>query len=161
MHVSANANRARPRPLLSTLSDHQGIDYPAPVGTVVKAAGDGRIKFAGVDGEYGNTVIIAHGGTISTLYAHLSKFASGLQPGKRVKQGETVGYVGSSGAATAPHLHYEYRVNGAYADPHTVEQPAGEPIPSEYLADFQSKAAALLADLEQPGDAVVTAALEE
>lgn len=161
MHVSANANRPGSLPLLSTLSDHQGIDYPAPVGTVVKAAGDGRIKFVGVDGDYGNTVVIAHGGTISTLYAHLSKFASALQPGKRVKQGETIGYVGSSGAATAPHLHYEYRVNGTYADPHTVEQPAGEPIPSKYLADFQSKAAALLADLDQSGDAVVTAALAE
>lgn len=155
--VSPSANAAHRQPLLNTLDEHQGIDYPAPVGTAIKAAGDGRIKFVGANGAYGNTVTIDHDGAISTRYAHMSAFVSGLQTKQRVKQGETIGYVGSSGAATAPHLHYEYRVNGAHTDP--SEPAGGATIPAEYLADFQSKLAALLARLEQPGDALVTASL--
>lgn len=149
----------RPARLLSTVEKHEGIDYRAPAGTPVKATGDGRIRFLGANGEYGHTVIIDHSGSVSTLYAHLSGFARELQPSQPVKQGEIIGYVGYSGAATAPHLHYEYRVNGAYADPRAAEVPAGAPLPAEYRTDFQSKAAALLAELEQRGDAVITAAL--
>lgn len=157
--VSANAHPTGRAPVITTLREHHGIDYPAPVGTVVKAAGDGRIKFVGANGEYGNTVIIEHGGRLSTLYAHLSAFARGLEPNRHVKQGETIGYVGNTGASTAPHLHYEYRVDGTYTDPRTAEPTEGASIPEQYLADFQSKSAALLASLEQPGDAIVTALL--
>ena len=157
--VSANTDPEGRRPLLNTMSEHRGIDYPAPTGTAVKAAGDGRIKSIGVNGEYGNAVVIEHGGAISTLYAHLSAFQRGLQTGQRVKQADTIGYVGGTGAATAPHLHYEYRVDGTYTDPRTVEQPPGARIPTEYLADFQSKSAALLTALRQPGDAAATAAI--
>jgi murein DD-endopeptidase MepM/ murein hydrolase activator NlpD len=140
--------------VLNTMSEHHGIDYPAPSGTAVKATGDGRVGFVGVNGEYGNTVVLDHGGGVSTLYAHLSSFADGLRTGQRMTQGEPIGYVGRSGAATAPHLHYEYRVDGNYVDPRTVQQPAGAPIPAAYVADFQSKADALLAALKLPGDAI-------
>lgn len=143
--------------LLHTLPEHRGLDYPAPAGTIVNAAGDGRVRVAGVNGDYGNTVIIEHGGGISTLYAHLSAFARDLQTNPRVKQGDIIGFVGHSGAATAPHLHYEYRVDGTPTDPRTAELPVGAPIPDAYLADFRSQLGALLAGLEQPGDAIVTA----
>lgn len=155
--VSPKISPAGRQTILYTLHGHRGLDYAAPAGAVVKAAGDGRVRFAGASGEYGNTVIIEHGGGISTLYAHLSAFARDLQTNQRVKQGEIIGFVGHSGAATAPHLHYEYRVDGTPTDPRTAELPAGAPIPDKYPADFQSKLGALLAGLEQAGDAVVTA----
>ena len=135
---------------------HQGTDYAAPAGTAVKATGDGRISFVGVDHDYGKTIVIEHNGTVSTLYAHLSAFAR-VRVDQSVTQGEVIGYVGSSGAATAPHLHYEYRVNGAYTDPHSLELSPAALIPTPYLADFRSKSAALLSGLEGPGEAVVTA----
>jgi murein DD-endopeptidase MepM/ murein hydrolase activator NlpD len=152
--VSATVDFEGRRPVLNTMSEHHGIDYPAPAGTAVEATGDGRVKFAGVNGEYGNSVVLDHGGAISTLYAHLASFASGLQTGQRVKQGEAIGYVGRSGAATAPHLHYEYRVDGTFVDPRDAEQPAGAPIPAAYVVDFRSKADALLAALARPTDAL-------
>lgn len=155
--VSPSANDER-QPIITTLRENQGIDYPAAIGTAVKVVGDGRVKFLGERGEYGNTVLIVHGGGRSTLYAHLSGFARGLAPEQLVKQGEIIGYVGNTGAATAPHLHYEYRVNGAQADPGTGE-PEAASIPAEYFADFEAKSAALLASLEQPGEAIVTALL--
>jgi murein DD-endopeptidase MepM/ murein hydrolase activator NlpD len=136
---------------------HQGIDYAAPVGTAVKATGDGRVSFVGVDHDYGKTIVIEHGGTTSTLYAHLSAFARNLRVDQSVMQGEIVGYVGNSGAATAPHLHYEYRVSGVHTDPRALELSPTAPIPASYLADFRSKSAALLSGLEGPGEAVVTA----
>ena len=155
--VNPNSNPDRRVPLLNVMSAHQGIDYPAPVGTVVKATGDGVVRFLGANGEYGNTVIIEHGPKNSTLYAHLATFTRELKANQRVRQGDIIGLVGHSGAATAPHLHYEYRVDGAHTDPRDADLPAGEPIPSEYAADFHSKLAALLAGLEQAGNAVVTA----
>ena len=157
--VSTNVNPAGRHPIISTMSTHQGVDYLAPTGTIVKAAGDGVIRFAGVNGEYGNVVIIEHGAKTSTLYAHMSVFARGLQTNQRVKQGEIIGYVGNSGAATAPHLHYEYRVNGVHTNPGTADTPEAASIPAQHIDDFRSKSAALLASLEKPGEAVVTALL--
>ena len=87
-------------------------------------------------------MILEHGGGISTLYGHMSRFARGLRDGQRVKQGATIGYVGSSGAATGPHLHYEYRVNGVHKNPRTVSLPDAAPIPSGYLAEFQAHSGA-------------------
>lgn len=149
---------AERQPIITTMRGHHGIDYPAPIGTVVKAAGDGRIKFVSDNGEYGNTVIIEHGGGRSTLYAHLSGFVRNAGFNQHVKQGEPIGYVGNTGASTAPHLHYEYRVNGKHTDPSTAAV-ATSSIPDQYLSDFQSKSAALLASLERSGEAVVTASL--
>ncbi len=155
--VSSNFSRARFHPVLNTTRAHQGVDYSAPTGTTIKAAGDGRVGFVGVSGGYGKVVVLEHGGGISTLYAHMSGFAKGLRRGERVKQGATIGYVGQSGTATGPHLHYEYRVNGTHKNPRTVRLPDAAPIPAEYLADFQSKAAPLLAALEPAPNTTVAA----
>jgi murein DD-endopeptidase MepM/ murein hydrolase activator NlpD len=134
---------------------HKGVDYAAPTGTMIKAAGDGRVSFVGNKGGYGRVVILEHGGGISTLYGHLSRFARGLHDGTRVKQGTAIGYVGSSGAATGPHLHYEYRVNGTHKNPRTVSLPDAAPIPEGYLAEFKSHSALLQARLDRVNDAGV------
>jgi murein DD-endopeptidase MepM/ murein hydrolase activator NlpD len=155
--VSSNFNRARRHPILNTLRAHQGVDYSAPTGTVIKAAGEGRVSFAGLKGGYGKVVVLEHGRGISTLYGHLSRFAPATRNGQRVKQGATIGYVGSSGAATGPHLHYEYRVNGVHQNPRTVKLPDAAPIASDYAADFQSKSSLLLADLERARSASMVA----
>jgi murein DD-endopeptidase MepM/ murein hydrolase activator NlpD len=152
--VSSNFNLRRRHPILNVIRAHQGVDYAAPTGTVIKAAGDGRVSFIGTRGGYGRVVILEHGGGVSTLYGHMSRFARGLRRGERVKQGETIGHVGSSGAATGPHLHYEYRVNGRHKNPRTVPLPSAAPIPAQYRADFQTKADLLLADLERAPQAV-------
>jgi len=147
--VSSNFNPRRRHPILNRIRAHQGVDYAAARGTIVKAAGDGRVGFIGHKGGYGRTIVLEHGGGISTLYAHLSRFARGLRRGERVRQGQTIGYVGSSGAATGPHLHYEYRVNGVHKNPRTVRLPDAAPLPKEYLADFRVHAGTLLALLEE------------
>jgi len=155
--VSSNFNPARRHPILNTIRAHQGVDYAAAPGTIIKAAGDGRVNFAGVRGGYGKVVVLEHGGGISTLYAHMSRIGRDMRTGQRVKQGQTIGYVGSTGAATGPHLHYEYRVNGLHKNPRTVRLPDAAPLPAAYRADFQAHAAELLADLDRTGDANVAA----
>lgn len=155
----SNSNTAEHRSVINTMNTHHGIDYMAPMGTAIKAVGDGTVRFAGVNGEYGNVVIIEHGAKTSTLYAHMSTFARGLHTHQRINQGEVIGYVGNSGSATAPHLHYEYRVNGIHTDPRTAETPEAASIPAQYLEDFRSKSVTLLAHLERPGETVVTASL--
>jgi murein DD-endopeptidase MepM/ murein hydrolase activator NlpD len=150
--ISSNFNPRRRHPILNTIRAHKGVDYAAATGTVIKAAGDGRVSFVGTKGGYGRVVILEHGGGISTLYGHMSRFARGTRTGQRVKQGATIGYVGSSGAATGPHLHYEYRLNGAHKNPRTVPLPDAAPISPAYMADFQAHAAALLARLDRVRD---------
>jgi murein DD-endopeptidase MepM/ murein hydrolase activator NlpD len=156
--ISSNFNPSRRHPILNSIRAHKGVDYAAPTGTVIKAAGDGRISFVGVKGGYGKVVMLEHGGGISTLYGHMSRFVHGVRHGQRVKQGDTIGYVGSSGAATGPHLHYEYLVNGAHQNPRTVRLPDAAPIPAVYAADFSTQSLALLAELERTrGGTVATA----
>ena len=155
--VSSNFNPARRHPILNTIRAHQGVDYAAASGTVIKAAGDGRVRFVGFKGGYGRVITLEHGGGVSTLYAHMSRFARGLRPGQRVQQGQTIGFVGSSGAATGPHLHYEYRVNGVHKNPRTVRLPDAAPIPAVYLPDLQAKAQGLIAELGQSGETVAAA----
>jgi murein DD-endopeptidase MepM/ murein hydrolase activator NlpD len=157
--ISSNFNLRRRHPILHIVRPHQGVDYAAPIGTRIKAAGDGRVGFVGWKGGYGRVIILEHGAGISTLYGHMSRFVRGLHRGERVKQGQTVGYVGRSGAATGPHLHYEYRINGVHRNPRTVKLPDAAPLPARYMADFQVKAGVLLTNLEQAhGTAVATAA---
>lgn len=155
--ISSNFNPRRRHPILNTIRAHRGVDYAAPTGTTIKAAGDGKVTFVGTQGGYGRTVILEHGGGISTLYAHMSRFPSGLRSGQRVKQGATIGYVGSSGAATGPHLHYEYRINGVHKNPRTVPLPAATPLPPSYMADFRTRSAGLLAQLDKTADSAVVA----
>lgn len=155
--ISSNFNPRRRHPILNTIRAHRGVDYAAATGTVIKAAGDGRVDFVGTKGGYGRVVILEHGGGISTLYGHMSRFARGLRRGQRVKQGVTIGYVGSSGAATGPHLHYEYRVRGVHKNPRTVPLPEAAPIAPGYRDEFQRQADQLLARLDKAQDAAVAA----
>jgi len=145
--ISSNFNPNRRHPVLNTIRAHRGVDYAASTGTPIRAAGDGKISFRGVNGGYGNTVIVEHGGNITTLYAHMSRFAE-PKLGTRVKQGQIIGYVGKSGLATGPHLHYEYRVNGVHRNPRTVPLPPADPVPQERLREFETVAAVLWHQLD-------------
>jgi murein DD-endopeptidase MepM/ murein hydrolase activator NlpD len=148
--VSSRFNSARLHPILNTIRAHQGVDYAAPMGTPVRAAGDGRIRFAGIKGGYGNLVEIEHSRSIVTVYGHLSRFARGTRAGAHVTQGEVIAYVGMTGLATGPHLHYEYRVNGVFKNPQTVTLPGADPIDARWREDFVTRSAPLLASLEVP-----------
>ena len=138
----------RHHPTLNRMKMHKGVDYAARAGTPIKAAGDGKIVFRGRKGGYGRVVIIQHGGRYSTLYAHMRGFKRGQYVGKRVKQGQIIGYVGSSGRATGPHLHYEFRVNGTHRNPLTVKLPDAAPIKKAYRQDFELKTSGLLSQLD-------------
>jgi murein DD-endopeptidase MepM/ murein hydrolase activator NlpD len=146
--VSSGFNSARYHPILNLIRAHQGVDYAAPIGTPVRAAGEGRVLFVGVRGGYGNLVELAHPGGVTTVYGHLSRFASGLRAGQHVAQGSLIAYVGMTGLATGPHLHYEYRVNGVYKNPQTVKLPDAAPIAPELRAAFLRDTGPLLAALE-------------
>lgn len=135
--VSSPFNLQRRHPVLDVVRPHEGTDYGAPTGTPIKAAGSGRVRFAGWKGGYGRTVILQHGDNITTLYAHMSRLGKGIKNGTRVKQGETIGYVGSSGMVTGPHLHYEFRVNGTPRNSRTVKLPDAKPVPSSEMARFK------------------------
>jgi len=138
----------RYHPILHRMRMHDGVDYAAPKGTPVKSTGDGRIIFRGRKGGYGHVVIIKHGGRYSTLYGHLWKFARGQHVGSRVRQGQVIGYVGMSGLATGPHLHYEFRINGVHRNPLKVKLPAAAPIAAKYKPDYKAHAQDLLAELK-------------
>lgn len=146
--ISSGFNLKRKHPVLNRIRAHKGVDYAAPKGTPIKVTGSGRVVFRGVKGGYGNVVIVQHGSTYSTLYAHLSGFASGVNTGTRVRQGQTIGYLGMTGLATGPHLHYEFLVNGAHRNPLTVKFPDAEPIEKRFRADFQKTAEAMLAQID-------------
>lgn len=158
--ISSNFNPKRRHPILNTIRAHKGVDYAASTGTVIKAAGDGRVAFVGTKGGYGRVVILEHGGGVSTLYGHMSRFA-GIRNGQRVRQGTTIGFVGSSGAATGPHLHYEYLVNGVHKNPRTVRLPEATPISESYRAEFQTAAGLLFAKLDRASAATVASALPQ
>jgi len=146
--ISSNFNPNRRHPVLNTIRAHRGVDYAAPRGTPIKAAGDGKVIFRGGKNGYGNAVILQHGGNITTLYAHMSRFERKARIGVRVRQGQIIGYVGATGLATANHLHYEYRVNGVYRNPRTVDLPQADPIQSRYREQFLAAAAPVLQELE-------------
>ena len=146
--ISSRFQPERYHPVLGKKRPHRGVDYAARTGTPIKAAGDGKVIFRGRKGGYGRTVILQHGGNITTLYAHMSNFRRGVTSGKRVKQGQVIGYVGQSGLATGPHLHYEFRLNGAHRNPLTVKLPDAAPIPSKYHEAFMQQSRHLLAQLD-------------
>jgi murein DD-endopeptidase MepM/ murein hydrolase activator NlpD len=147
--ISSNFNPNRRHPILNKIRAHRGVDYAAPGGTPIKAAGDGKIIFRGKKSGYGNVVILQHGGNITTLYAHMSNFHRGQRIGTRVKQGQVIGFVGRTGLATANHLHYEYRLNGVHRNPRTVELPAADPIDPAFREDFLRTSAPILQQLER------------
>lgn len=146
--ISSGFNPRRRHPVLNTIRAHKGVDYAAPTGTPVRAAGDGRVIFAGHKGGYGRVVEVAHSNGVVTRYGHLSRFSKGTHVGRRVDQGTVIAYVGMSGLATGPHLHYEYQVNGVHKNPQTVKLGDAKPISPELLADFRAKTAPLLAKLD-------------
>lgn len=148
VRISSHFNLRRRHPILNTIRAHKGVDYAAGAGTPIKATGDGRVAFMGNKGGYGRVVILQHGQSYETLYAHMSRYRAGLRAGSKVKQGQIIGYVGSSGLATAPHLHYEFRVNGIHKNPVSIVMPRANPIPRQKLAAFQSQIAPLIAQME-------------
>lgn len=144
--ISSKFNPNRLHPVFKTKRPHKGVDYAAPTGTPIYAAGSGRISFAGSQRGYGNVVYIKHDGAHETVYAHMSRFA-GFKKGDRVKQGDLIGYVGSTGWATGPHLHYEFRLNGVHKDPLKVTKQITQKLPAKEMAKFKALSTDLLAML--------------
>jgi murein DD-endopeptidase MepM/ murein hydrolase activator NlpD len=134
--ISSHFNLKRKHPILHKIRAHKGTDYAADTGTPIKATGNGRVVLAGRKGGYGNTVIIRHGEIYETVYAHLSKYARGIKVGSKITQGQVIGYVGSSGLATGPHLHYEFHVNGQVRNPVTIKFANSSPIPTSEKPRF-------------------------
>ena len=151
--VSSDFNPRRLHPLFKTVRPHNGIDYAAPRGTPVYAAGGGKVVAAGYSDSCGNHVDIQHNGKYMTKYYHLDRFQ--VRAGQTVKQGQVIGAVGSTGYATGPHLHYEFLVDGVHRNPRTVALPKADPIPARLKAPFAARANALLAQLDHLGTAHV------
>ena len=143
--VSSNFNMRRKHPLYKRVMPHRGIDYAAPVGTPILASGDGRVVSATSNKNNGRYVVLQHGEQYVTKYLHLSRFARGIKAGSRVKQGQTIGYVGATGMVTGAHLHYEFLVNGVHRNPRTVPLPDAAPVPAPEREAFSSQSAERLA----------------
>ncbi len=155
--ISSRFNPSRRHPVLNTIRAHRGVDYAAPVGTPVRAAGDGRVRFAGRQGGYGNVLELEHGSGVVTVYGHLSRFAARMHRGQRVDLGQVIGYVGKTGLATGPHLHYEYRIRGVHQNPQTVALPDAEPIAATERDRFLAATADLVNILDVPAGRMLVA----
>ena len=151
--ISSGFTKARKHPILGRVRAHQGVDFAAGSGTPIMAAGNARVAFVGWKGGYGRTVILDHGKGYTTLYGHMSRFGK-EHVGQRVPQGTVIGYVGSSGLATGPHLHYEFRVNGVHRNPLSVTMPPPEPLRGTALAQFRSQTSQALAKIRQVEDVI-------
>ncbi|WP_298184578.1 peptidoglycan DD-metalloendopeptidase family protein [uncultured Pseudomonas sp.] len=147
--ISSRFSTGRRHPVLNKIRAHKGVDYAAPRGTPIKAAGDGRITLAGRHGGYGNAVVIQHGQRYRTLYAHMNGFAKGIRSGSNVKQGQIIGYIGTTGLSTGPHLHYEFQVNGVHVDPLSQKLPMADPIASNEKARFMQLSKPLMAQMDK------------
>jgi murein DD-endopeptidase MepM/ murein hydrolase activator NlpD len=147
--ISSHFNLHRKHPVLNTIRAHKGVDYAASIGTPVKTTGDGKIVFHGVKNGYGNVVEIQHGQQYSTLYAHLCRFKSGQKLGGNVKQGDVIGYVGKTGLATGPHLHYEFRIAGQHVNPLSAKLPRSMQMDNALLAKFKAQTQPLMAQLQK------------
>ncbi len=150
--ISSGFSSARFHPVLQTWRAHKGVDYAAPTGTRVKATANGTVAFSGWQNGYGNVVILQHQGQYSTVYGHLSAFAKGLRKGQHVSQNDVIGYVGATGMATGPHLHYEFRVSGVQRDPLRVAMPAAIPIAARNMAAFHENTRPLIVRLDMLRD---------
>jgi murein DD-endopeptidase MepM/ murein hydrolase activator NlpD len=147
--ISSRFSMGRRHPVLNKIRAHKGVDYAAPRGTPIKAAGDGKVTLAGRHGGYGNAVIIQHGQRYRTLYAHMNGFAKGIRNGSTVKQGQIIGYIGTTGLSTGPHLHYEFQVNGVHVDPLSLKLPMADPIARNEKARFMQLSTPLMARMDQ------------
>ena len=146
--ISSRFNPRRKHPVLGTVRAHKGVDYAAVTGTPIMSAGDGRIAFAGWQRGYGRTIIVDHGRGYTTLYAHMSRFGR-YTAGQRVPQGAVIGYVGTSGMSTGPHLHYEFQINGVHRNPLSVTMPPPEPLSGAALTAFRSYTRNALARIQE------------
>ena len=148
--ISSSFSLSRKHPILNTIRAHKGTDYAAPTGTPVVAAGDGRITWAAHNGSFGKLVVVQHGERFQTKYAHLNDYARGVKNGARVRQGQVIGYVGATGSATGPHLHYEFLMDGVHRNSRTIHEqlPKAESVPAKELPRFHDHSQALLARLE-------------
>lgn len=156
--ISSRFSMGRKHPILNKIRAHKGVDYAAPRGTPIKAAGDGKVLLAGRRGGYGNTVIIQHGNTYRTLYGHMQGFAKGVQTGGTVKQGQVIGYIGTTGLSTGPHLHYEFQVNGVHVDPLGQKLPMADPIAKSERARFMQQSQPLMARMDQERSTLLASA---
>ncbi len=159
--ISSRFTNRRWHPILKRWRSHKGVDYAAPTGTPIRATGAGRVTFRGRKTGYGRVVFIEHAGKYTTVYGHLSKFASKVETGTRVQQGQLIGYVGKSGLATGPHLHYEFRVAGVHRNPLRVQLPKSLPLPKQQLPDFRRKAEPLLAKLDAMSSGTLVASASD
>ncbi|MDG2093407.1 MAG: peptidoglycan DD-metalloendopeptidase family protein [SAR86 cluster bacterium] len=137
-YISSHFNPNRMHPVLHTIRAHNGVDYAAKRGSPIRSTGDGTIQFVGRKNGCGNEIVIKHSNDISTRYCHLEGFKSGIKKAKKVKQGDTIGFVGSTGLATGPHLHYEFKIGGKHIDPIKVKLPSAEPIPKKFKSSFDT-----------------------
>lgn len=145
--ISSRFTRKRFHPILKVSRAHLGVDYAAPTGTPVRAVGDAVVTFAGRRGGAGKAILLRHNGVYKTAYKHLSGYASGVKTGARVRQGQVIGYVGSTGLSTGPHLHFEFYVNGSYVDPLGQKFPSADPVPANLMGQFKTGISTVLASL--------------
>lgn len=147
--ISSKFNPNRRHPILNKIRAHRGVDYAGPIGTPIKATGNGKIIHLGNKSGYGKTIVIQHGNTYRTLYAHMNGYAKNLRNGSTVTQGQVIGYIGMTGLATGPHLHYEFHVNGKHVDPLSHKLPTADPIPKAEMARFKQATQSYVALLDQ------------
>ena len=147
--ISSRFSNGRKHPILNKIRAHKGVDYAAPHGTPIKSAGNGKVLLAGRKGGYGNTVIIQHGQRYRTLYAHMQGFAKGVRNGSTVKQGQIIGYIGTTGLSTGPHLHYEFQVDGVHVDPLGLKLPMADPIAKSEMPRFMQQSQPLMARMDE------------
>ncbi|MFT5549217.1 MAG: murein DD-endopeptidase MepM/ murein hydrolase activator NlpD, partial [Candidatus Azotimanducaceae bacterium] len=150
--ISSKFSLKRWHPVLSKWRSHKGVDYAAARGTPIRASGDGKIVLASRKGGYGKAIFIQHGSRYKTVYGHLNGYAKGIRVGVKVKQGQVIGYVGSTGLATGPHLHYEFQVDGVHRDPLRVKLPEAKPVKPSYLDHFKVNAEVYLSMLQVMGN---------
>jgi len=146
--ISSRFSNGRKHPILNKIRAHKGVDYAAARGTPIKSAGDGKVLLAGRKGGYGNTVVIQHGNRYRTLYAHMQGFAKGVRNGSSVKQGQIIGYIGTTGLSTGPHLHYEFQVDGVHVDPLGLKLPMADPIAKNEKQRFLQLSNPLMARMD-------------
>ncbi|MDD2894010.1 MAG: peptidoglycan DD-metalloendopeptidase family protein [Halothiobacillaceae bacterium] len=158
--ISSGFSHARLHPILNVVREHKGVDFAAPAGTPIRASADGKITFQGWKGGYGKVVMLQHDGVYSTVYGHMSRFEPSLSQGKSVKQGQVIGYVGATGYATGPHLHYEFRVNGVHQDPLSAKLPEATPIAANQRARFLNESAQLMTQLARMENEAKTASID-
>lgn len=147
--ISSRFSNGRKHPILNKIRAHKGVDYAAPHGTPIKSAGDGKVLLAGRKGGYGNTVVIQHGQRYRTLYAHMQGFAKGVRNGSSVKQGQIIGYIGTTGLSTGPHLHYEFQVDGVHVDPLGLKLPMSDPIAKSEKQRFLQMSQPMMARMDE------------